>query len=132
MSNFYFCFCFSAQKIARLRNLQCYARAAVVATKPSFYPYFVSLHRCNGSNGTLPPHQFRCVPKKTKNVQIMIHNKEVVQFITLKNHTECEPECTIKKEDCKYPNVYDPIRCTCECHHASPPREFGSCTLDKS
>jgi len=125
-------FYFVAGKTKRLENLECHPRPAVVQTKPMFYPYFVSLHRCNGSKGTHPPSKFRCVPKTTKDVPVVVFNSNGGKVLVMKNHTECQTECTITRDSCKYPNVYDPAACSCKCHHSFPPSSFGSCGPNKT
>ncbi len=108
----------------RLQNLLCQSRPAVVPTDPLFYPYFVSLHRCNGSWGTHSPARFRCVPSAEENILVPVQFGREEKIVILKNHTKCKTECVVKKEDCPYPNRYDPVSCRCICNHATAPKDI--------
>ena len=121
---YYFC---ADQKVKRLRNLHCSPRPTVVETKPMFYPYFVSLNRCNGSIGTRSPATIQCVPSKTESFKVTLRLGSVARVITMQNHTECKAECALKREDCPYPGVYDPFNCKCDCPHSSPPSDMQQC-----
>ena len=125
----YWCTDFDLSLIAtdsakRLENLNCKPRATVVptdVTEALYYPYFVSLDRCNGSWGTHSPAVFECVPDQTKQVPITVRMDELQKTIFLVSHTSCKRQCVHKKEDCRFPATYDAKHCTCGCNHASAP-----------
>lgn len=120
----YFAVTISATKHEGLWNLLCEPRPAVVPTMPTmpvFFPYFVSLHRCNGSFGTQSPSRYRCVPKTETEINLRVIKAFDSRTITLMNHTSCKSECVIKRENCLFPNDYNPSSCECKCNHPTAP-----------
>eukprot|EP00794_Sanderia_malayensis_P014097 gene14097-15569_t len=118
------CMIYSQVCAKKLPNLLCQARPTVVPTDPLYYPYFVSLHRCNGSRGTTSPVRFRCVASEEENVYVPVRFQRHEKVVVLKNHTKCQTECVIKKNECPYPNKYDPVSCTCSCGYINPPSDI--------
>ncbi len=114
-----------------LENLNCHTRPTVVPTHPLYYPYFVSLHRCNGSCGTNSPARFKCVPSKQKAVEITVRHGLETKVVKLSNHTECTTECVIKEGNCVYPNTYDGKQCTCKCNRNTPPADIQCTPLQR-
>eukprot|EP00112_Aurelia_sp_Birch-Aquarium-sp1_P016875 Seg386.3 transcript_id=Seg386.3/GoldUCD/mRNA.D3Y31 product="hypothetical protein" protein_id=Seg386.3/GoldUCD/D3Y31 len=120
----YFAFTISATKAQGHLNLPCESRPAVIPTvpaRPVYFPYFVSLHRCNGSYGTHSPAQYRCVPKTEETITLTVSKAFDSRTVTLKNHTSCKVECALNRENCPAPNDFHPNSCTCKCHHKAPP-----------
>ena len=107
-------------------NAACLPRlTAVPVDDPShtFFPYFVELHRCSGSYRGASPNIFQCIADKTEDVVVKRFNTNslVKEEFIMKNHTSCKAECTVKKEKCLKPNVFDPDNCTCKCPHKTAP-----------
>lgn len=107
-----------------LPNLNCKPRETVIETSKDFkyFPYYVNLNRCSGSEGQKPPVFVQCVPSKEEKVYVtaslsseVSRTKRAGIELELMNHTSCKTECLIREEDCKAPAVYDKKRCRCIC-----------------
>eukprot|EP00795_Rhopilema_esculentum_P015263 gene15263-6472_t len=115
-----------------LPNVNCNTRLTVVPTTSDtsyrFYPYFVNLHRCQGSKGRNPPALMECVPAQVETVNVEVRPLQTADksngflsiqgkmYLPMVNHTSCKVQCAFKREDCRKPNVYDEAGCKCVCN----------------
>jgi len=127
-----------------------------VVTSPThkYTPYFINLHRCNGSIADTPPNVKKCVAIATVPVVVMVTNLATGKNTTteLRNHTKCGSACVNTAQmcnqyqefnvegsclcsckyrrpnpsPCKAPRVWSQGRCGCKC-----PQKGYSCGADK-
>lgn len=94
-----------------------------------FFPYFVRLHRCQGSCGHKSPNIKRCVATEYKNIKITVHdstNGWQQKEITVQNHTSCGHQCKASASDCDLQvQEWNEQSCECKClySHSPPPKE---------
>ena len=96
----------------------------MVFTNPKKHPYFISLHRCDGSCGFKPPSLYKCAPREESDVKFNTFDPLTYTkgTMVMKNHTSCKSVCATKESDCPKPNVFS--NCYCSCPHDSPPAGF--------
>ena len=107
-----------------LQNVHCNLHIGVVQVDPANnkYPYFVKLHRCNGSIGMINPDFKKCGAKTEENITINVRDVSTGEQtqLQLKNHTSCHPTCTKSKIDCNKYETWDESLCACRCNTAQP------------
>ena len=96
-----------------------------------YYPFFVKLHRCLGSEFLTSPLIQRCVPETFVELKVQVyqigHRDDSKFTITVRNHTKCKSvcvrtrdECDIKRED------WVKEQCACNCKYQNgPPKELA-------
>ena len=89
-----------------------------------FFPYYVRLHRCEGSWEGFSPKIKKCVATGRKEIEIKVFSVErkKSELLHMYNHTSCGAECTTDK--CKsYVEWLNEDTCECEClfDDAPPP-----------
>ena len=104
-------------------NVFCGPFPTVVAVDPvnhNVFPYYVTLHRCQGSNGLTQPSLKKCLPANYTEIRVKT-NKGT--DITLKNHTKCEPGCAKSSADCDSNSLqhFNSNNCVCDCRHKTSP-----------
>ena len=103
-----------------LHNLECMPRPAVISTsriEAEYFPYFVNLHRCEGSQNKTPPLLKKCVADKEEKLTISaesITTGRRVELVVV-NHTSCKAECAGNRNECKPPAHFDEQSCKCIC-----------------
>jgi len=103
-----------------LHNLECMPRPAVISTSridAEYFPYFVNLHRCEGSQNKTPPLLKKCVADKEEKLTISaesITTGRRVELVVV-NHTSCKAECAGNRNECKPPAHFDEQSCKCIC-----------------
>ena len=104
-----------------LHNLECMPRPAVIPTSSrhdvEYFPYFVNLHRCEGSENKTPPVLKKCVADKVENFRISAQLTATQKRVKLMvvNHTSCRTECAGNRNACKPPAHFDEQSCKCIC-----------------
>ena len=114
-----------------LPNQHCEPRPTLVALGHphyNFFPFFVILHRCGGSCGTLSPTVKECVPTVYTDVPISHFpiniNSGGLKTVIEKNHTSCGCRCVRKANECisQY-EEWNENNCFCKClyNNSDPP-----------
>ena len=82
-----------------------------------FQPYYVRLHRCEGSWKGVNPKIKKCVATTQKEIEIKVFSLERKQFEVhhIYNHTSCGAECTTGSPDKCDLGVERWNEKTCEC-----------------
>lgn len=116
-----------------MKNVECGQphESVVAVDSPThrYYPFFVKLHRCLGSEYLISPLIRRCVPKTyvELNVQVYQIHGRGMSTITVRNHTKCEPACVRTPDECNpILENWDEKRCACNCKYPyGPPKELA-------
>ena len=111
--------------VVELDNELCRPRRTVVAVDPSkyrYYPYFISLHQCNGACQNYTPLIRQCVKKEADPVYLWVFNELTLQneTLVLYNHTSCKCECVLDGSGCKETQKWDQKKCQCVCDQSQP------------
>ena len=111
--------------VVELDNELCRPRRTVVAVDPSeyrYYPYFISLHQCNGACQNYTPLIRHCVKKEAAPVYLWVFNELTQQneTLVLYNHTSCKCECVLDGSGCKETQKWDQKKCQCVCDQSQP------------
>ena len=111
--------------VVELDNELCRPRRTVVAVDPSkyrYYPYFISLHQCNGACQNYTPLIRHCVKKEADPVYLWVFNELTLQneTLVLYNHTSCKCECVLDGSGCKETQKWDQKKCQCVCDQSQP------------
>ena len=111
--------------VVELDNELCRPRRTVVAVDPSeyrYYPYFISLHQCNGACQNYTPLIRHCVKKEADPVYLWVFNELTQQneTLVLYNHTSCKCECVLDGSGCKETQKWDQKKCQCVCDQSQP------------
>lgn len=111
--------------VVELDNELCRPRRTVVAVDPSkyrYYPYFISLHQCNGACQNYTPLIRHCVKKEADPVYLWVFNELTLQneTLVLHNHTSCKCECVLDGSGCKETQKWDQKKCQCVCDQSQP------------
>lgn len=90
-----------------------------------YYPYFIRLHRCEGSYGYESPNIKKCVVTESREVTFSVYDttNRLSTQIRLQNHTKCGPECKASPLDCDLKvQEWNDESCQCKClYPRSPP-----------
>ena len=114
----------------KLPNVQCNEPVpTVVAVDPPrhrFRPYFVSLHRCQGSVDNLSPNVKVCRATTYRNVQLEAFSMEKMRHyvVTVRNHTRCGSECAHEASPLKCDlrvQEWNEDKCECVCKFRDGP-----------
>ena len=94
-----------------------------------FLPYYVRLHRCEGSWEEFSPKTKKCVATGQKEIEIKVFSLErkKSELLRMYNHTSCDAECTTGGVDkCKpYVEWLNEDTCECDCvFDEAPPRDI--------
>lgn len=101
--------------------------STVAVDKPHhrYYPYFIRLHRCEGSYGFESPNIKKCVVTESREVTFSVYDttNRLSTQIRLQNHTKCGPECKASPLDCDFKvQEWNDESCQCKClYPRSPP-----------
>ena len=91
-----------------------------------YYPFMISLDKCNGSCIVLSPKI--CVPKKTKDINVkvfsMITNKNEAKTMT--KHISCGCKCKFNSTTFNSNQKWNNKTCQCEC------KNYRECKNDYS
>ena len=102
-------------------------RPTVVAVEPkrhAYFPYYVTLHRCEGSWLTWRPINRICAATRYEEVKTQVYSPLTgeTSTINLKNHTECGFQCVTKPSECDFAlEFWEPEKCICECKYPQGP-----------
>ena len=118
-----------------LPNVQCNEPVpTVVAVDPTrhrYRPYFVSLHRCQGSVDDFSPNVKECRATAYQNIQIQAFSTETMRnaVVTVRNHTSCGSECAHQASPLKCDLRVqewneDTCECVCKFRHGPPPEHI--------
>lgn len=116
-----------------MHNIHCKTYETVVPVDPThhgYFPYFVKLHRCAGSAGTISPKVQHCVVKSYDelNVQVFLRSSSDPATVTMKNHTSCRHECVTTPDECDLTvQDWDEKLCACKCRYPLGPPEELAC-----
>lgn len=105
--------------------------ATTVAVDPlqhRYFPYFVTLHRCQGSENFRNPQNVECVAIVQRELKITVHSMKTgnKKELRVMNHTTCEPACKTNPSEClQKVQRWDPRTCTCKCLHNDRPHKNG-------
>ena len=87
----------------------------MIRPKLKYYPFLISLDKCNGSCNNLFPKI--CVQKKTKDINVkvfnMTTNKDEAKTIT--KHILCDCKCKLISATCNSNQKWNNEICQCEC-----------------
>ena len=88
-----------------------------------YYPFMISLDKCNGSFNILSPKI--CVAKETKYINVkafnMVTNKNEAKAMT--KHISCDCKCKCNRATCNSNQKQDNKTCQCECKKYHPFRK---------
>ncbi|XP_068679713.1 uncharacterized protein [Montipora foliosa] len=101
----------------------------VDALQHRYFPYFVTLHRCQGSVKALNPQNVECVATVQRELKITVRSTKTWTETELRvmNHTTCGPACKTKPTEClQKVQIWNPDTCACECLYGvrSPPEHI--------
>ena len=97
-------------KCVSMNNQPCLVRPTLIDLNPDkhhYYPFIVSMSRCDGSCNTLEdPFGRICIPNKIKNLNLEVLNiiKGINESRTLAKHISCECRCEFDGRKCKTPD----------------------------
>ena len=123
---------FLSSSLSGLTNVLCQTHETVIpvdSTDHGFYPFYVKLHRCAGSVGTVSPKVQHCVAQSYEEINVPVYSR-AANFrrttVTMKNHTSCAPECVASPLDCDLAvQDWDDNLCACKCKYPDgPPKEL--------
>ena len=114
-----------------LSSIQCNkpikATVAVDAPLHRFFPYYITLHRCQGSWQLVSPNVKECVATASSEIKIKVLSTATwkIKELTVYNHTKCGSECKTSPAECNYRvQEWNKGTCKCEClFNDSPPPE---------
>ena len=116
-------------KCLSLNNERCMFRPTLIDLNPielKYYPFMISLHKCNGICNVLSPKM--CVLKKTKNINVkvfyMITNK--IEAKTMTKHI-CDCKCKFSSTTCNSNQNWNYKTCQCECKNYPKCKKDYSC-----
>lgn len=119
---------FQVHAAVRLPNVECKPIPTTVALDDPlhrFNPYYVTLHRCQGSVQTTNPNIKKCVVTVSKELTVIAYSKEKGWIkVPMKNHTKCGSECQANPTDCHHPVQswnQDKCKCVCLYQNSAPP-----------
>lgn len=103
------------------------ATVAVDAPRHRFIPYYVTLHRCQGSWKHFSPNTKQCVATFKIEIKIEAFSTVTNKFedVIVYNHTSCGTECNASPSKCNFlVQKWNEETCECEClFNDSPPPE---------
>ncbi|XP_031560231.1 balbiani ring protein 3-like [Actinia tenebrosa] len=84
----------------------------------TYWPFFVTLHRCGGSCSLISPRIQRCGPSGVDTISRSVFDLAVGRYKTmeLKNHTSCNCSCALDSGSCTALEKWDPNSCRCICN----------------
>ncbi|XP_031558273.1 vascular endothelial growth factor D-like [Actinia tenebrosa] len=113
-------------------HAHCDSRPTVVRVdEPQYryYPFFVTLNRCDGSCSTHPGNQ-ACKPIEEEEVKIELFHtsrNEAAQVV-MTNHTRCKCKCVASFDSCHLElESWDPDNCRCICRYPHGPPQDLAC-----
>ena len=120
----------------KLNNTYCKPQPIVIATDPGtfqYYPYYITIHECQGSIRNIAPTHQRCIPTKTREVHVDVivmnewdkSNGYQHKQLRVTNHTECGRGCVIKPSSCGAWQRFDDNKCECTCPYSYAPTACG-------
>lgn len=124
----------AAQNTKNLQNVFCgVPQETVIEVDPSnhgYFPFYVKLHRCMGSKGTVSPTLRRCVASSFQEFNVQVHERAKnyqPTTLTLRNHTTCTHECVASADNCDFTlEDWDENSCACNCRFPDgPPKELA-------
>ena len=117
-----------------LSNIFCNVpQEEVIAIDPpnhGYYPFFVKLHRCAGSNGLISPSVQKCVATRFTEFPLTVHSisSDEVRTVTLTNHTGCGAECVTRPTQCDLEvQDWNENTCSCVCKYPDGPPQHKTC-----
>ena len=87
----------------------------------NYYPFMISLVKCNGSCVTLTKISGRiCVPNKTEVVNLRVFNliTRKNESKTLAKYISCKCECKFDVSKCNPNQLWNNDKCRCECKNS--------------
>ena len=103
-------------------NVYCKPVPSVVRVNQDGLPYFVTLHRCQGSIPGHDPDKKECVANGSSIVRVQITGY-ASKFVRMKNDTDCTGKCKYSSDKCPE-DVFDrdeeDCSCTCKYTDANP------------
>ena len=129
-----------ATKCISLNDEPCMIRPTLTDLNPvefKYYPFMISLEKCNGSCNVLSPKI--CVPKKTKDINVklfnMLTNKHEAKTMT--KHISCDCKCKFNSTTCSSNQKWKNKTCQCEFKNYCKRKTdyswiISTCVCDKS
>ena len=117
-----------ATKCVSLNHEACMVRPTLIDLNPielKYYPFMISLDKCNGSCNLLSPKI--CVPKETKGINVkvnMITNKNEAKAMT--KQISCACKCKFNSTTYNLNQKWNNETCQCEC------KNYRKCKKDHS
>ena len=105
-------------KCVSLNDKPCMVRSTLIDLNPiklKYYPFMISLDKCNGSCNVFSPKI--CAPKETNDINVkvfnMIANKNEAKAMT--KHISCYCKCKFNSTACSSNQKWNNKTCQCEC-----------------
>ena len=105
-----------------IKNEPCMPRPAVIDLNPvkcNYYPFVISLDKCNGNcNKAIDDFSGKvCVPSKTEGVNVKVFNMmaKINETKVLVKHLSCDCKCKIDSKACNISQKWNNETCQCEC-----------------
>ena len=107
-------------KYVSMNNQECKIRSEIVnvnTNEPMFYPYSITINKCQGSCNTInDPYAKICVPNTIKNINVKIFNliSRTNETRHIEWHKTCNCKCSLNVSVCNNKQRWNEDKCRCE------------------